>query len=470
MTVNQQSLGGWGNCPREACSVSQPDSRAALRHKLHAGHTVIARGLGRSYGDSAISPNGLVLRQTRLNRMLSFDAGTGILECEAGVSFAEIIAAFLPRGWFLPTSPGTKFVTVGGAIASDVHGKNHHRVGSFGNFVREIELLLASGETVRCSPESRPDLFWATIGGMGLTGIILTATFELTRVPSAYCSVRYEKTRDLDHTLDRFVETDNDCEYSVAWIDCLASGRSLGRSVLMLGNGSQPDELPLANRTSPYALPERRTKTVPTWFPSRTLNPWTIRAFNEFYYRVPRRKSALVDFEKYFYPLDSLKHWNRMYGPRGFIQYQAWFPRSTSRRGLVELLERIVDSGRGSFLAVLKSCGAANPGLLSCLDHGHTLALDFANTGSDLRELTCELDRIVLEHGGRLYLAKDALTDAGTFAAMYPRLPEFQRIQQAVDPTGRFVSSQARRLQIIPVLCADSIADSARSERLVAAG
>lgn len=448
MTANQRQLSGWGNCPRELCDVVRPHSRDSLHDSLRAAPSAIARGMGRSYGDPALNPTGLVIDQTDLNRLLSFNEQTGLLECEAGVSLAEIISVLLPRGWFLPTSPGTKFVSVGGAIASDIHGKNHHRVGSFGNFVREFQLLLASGDTITCSPHVNADVFWATIGGMGLTGIIQTIRLQLVRVPSAFCRVQYQQTRDLDCTLSQFIDTDDSYEYSVAWVDCLAAGRALGRSVLMLGNGAALEDLPRARRDQPHVLPTKRTKTVPTWFPSMLLNRTSIRAFNEFYYRVPRRSPTVVDFEQFFYPLDGLYHWNRMYGSRGFIQYQAWFPQSTSGTGLAELLEPIVASGRGSFLAVLKSCGPATSGILSFLDRGHTLALDFANTGADLRSLTRRLDEIVLNHGGRLYLAKDAVMDAESFAAMYPRLPEFQRIRAAVDPQGKFASTQSQRLRI----------------------
>lgn len=462
MFEQQDQLSGWGNFPRETCKVVKPLTRSAQHAAVVDDRSVIARGLGRSYGDPSLNPEGLVLDQTSMHRMLHFDNDTGILECEAGVSFAEIIDVLLPRGWFLPTSPGTKFVTVGGAIAADVHGKNHHRVGSFGNFVRDIQLILASGDVITCSPETNANIFWATVGGMGLTGIIQTATVQLTRVPSAYCKVNYKQTRDLDQTLEQFIDTDDGYEYSVAWVDCLSGGKSLGRSVLMLGNGALPEELKSSQQERPFELPVQRRKTVPTWFPSSLMNRASIRAFNEVFYRAPRPAQAIVDFDKYFYPLDGLNHWNRMYGPQGFIQYQAWFPETTSRQGLVELLEKIVASGRGSFLAVLKSCGAASPGLLSFLDRGHTLALDFKNTGPDLLALTQELDRIVLQHGGRLYLAKDATMNAETFATMYPRLPEFRELQSKTDPNGKFISSQARRLQIVHRPTSNTTAESSQ--------
>lgn len=450
-------LSGWGNFPVATCRVTRPETWGDLADVVTAGPEIdyIPRGLGRAYGDSALNADRGVIDHTRLNRFLAFDERTGVLECEAGVSFAEIIEHFLPRGWFLPTTPGTKFVTVGGAIAADVHGKNHHVDGSFGNFVVDLKLLLANGDVLDCSPSRNADVFWATVGGMGLTGVIVSARFRLNRVESAWYDVTYHRTANLDETLDCFAETDADYRYSVAWIDCLARGRSLGRSVAMLANDARATDLP-ANLVAPalvagtkLQIPRRRQKSIPFNFPGWVLNPLSVKAFNELYYATHRDGRRFVDYDSFFYPLDGVQHWNRIYGRRGFVQYQALFPRESSRAGLVELLERIVASRKGSFLAVLKSTGAANSGLLSFPKPGHTLALDFPHTGEDLITLLRECDDIVLRHGGRLYLAKDALTTPHTFAAMYPRLPEFREIKRRLDPHNRFVSSQARRLAIV---------------------
>jgi decaprenylphospho-beta-D-ribofuranose 2-oxidase len=444
-------LSGWGNFPRQACFVSRPENRQSLRETLADGEqpSYIARGLGRSYGDSALNENAGVIVQTRMNRFLTFDAASGVLGCESGTSLAEIIEHFLPRGWFLPTTPGTKFVTVGGAIAADVHGKNHHRVGSFGRFIVDLRLVLANGEEVVCSPSIRPELFWATVGGMGLTGCILSARFQMVRVPSAYVAVTYRKTRDLEHTLETFTSEDHKYQYSVAWIDCLARGASLGRSIVMLANDAAVDQLPARRAAQPLELPRRLPLAVPFNLPRAAAAPWAMRTFNALYYRVHHDETKIVEFDSFFYPLDAVAHWNRIYGRRGFAQYQAWFPLETSHCGLVELLERIAASQRGSFLAVLKSCGTADDGLLSYLAPGHTLALDFPNFGQPLRELAAELDQILLKHGGRLYMAKDSLTTAACFQEMYPRLNEFRAIKEAVDPQHRFNSSQARRLGIV---------------------
>ena len=444
-------LSGWGNYPRESCFAEHVESPGGLREAIVSGKqsSYIARGLGRAYGDSSLNRNEGVLVQTGMNRMLAFDADSGVLECEAGVSLAEIIDVLLPRGWFLPTTPGTKAVTIGGAIAADIHGKNHHRDGAFGRFVLDLRLLLANGEEVCCSPHERPDLFWATVGGMGLTGCITSARIQLVRVPTAFVAVNYRKTRDLDQTLEVFSNDDQRYRYSVAWIDCLAQGQALGRSVVMLAENAAVDQLPAHYRSAPLTLPRKMPLGVPVNCPSMAMAPWSMRIFNKLYYGVHKDELKIVDYNSFFYPLDRIAKWNRIYGKRGFVQYQAWFPRETSRRGLVELLQRISASQKASFLAVLKSSGAASGGLLSYLQPGHTLALDFANTGADLRELCQQLDTILLAHGGRLYLAKDSLMSAECFQAMYPRLAEFRAVKATVDPNCRFSSSQARRVGIV---------------------
>jgi FAD/FMN-containing dehydrogenase len=444
-------LGGWGNFPVEPCHVSRPDTTEALRTVVMRGRLpdYIPRGLGRAYGDSALNRDRGVICQTRRNRFLGFDTGRGILECEAGVSFQDIIDVFLPRGWFLPTTPGTKYITVGGAIAADVHGKNHHGDGSFGNFVLDLQLLTAGGEVLACSAAENADLFWATIGGMGLTGCILSARFRLVRVESAYVDVTYRRTANLDETLECFDATNRDYRYSVAWIDCLASGAALGRSVLMLANDAPRTALPRRWRDRPLLLPRRGKKAVPFHCPAFPLNHRAVRLFNAVYYASHPNGRQIVDYDTFFYPLDHVLAWNRIYGRRGFVQYQALLPPATSRQGLIRLLETISASRKASFLAVLKSTGRANKGFLSFPCPGHTLALDLPNTGQDLRLLLRQLDDLVLAHGGRLYLAKDALATPEVFQAMYPALGRFRQVKARFDPNHRFVSSQARRLGIV---------------------
>lgn len=447
-------LTGWGRVPCAMCDTRAVGRLAEVTDLLELSRrrqeSVIARGLGRSYGDAALNDNGVVLCARGLNCFRSFDPHSGLLDCEAGVSFAEIIGEFLPRGWFLPTTPGTKYVTVGGAIAADVHGKNHHRVGSFGQCIEDFRLMLASGEVVRCSRGENAELFFATLGGMGLTGIIVSARFRLVPVEAAFVTVDYQKTVDLDHTLELFDTGDASYEHSVAWIDTLAQGASLGRGVVMQGNWAVAAEVTVRHRDAPLLLSKKKRYAVPFVPPVTPLNRLTVAAFNAGFYRSNGNGRRTIDLDAFFYPLDAIDHWNRLYGPRGFIQYQAFIPADTSRLALRELLTKIAASGEGSFLAVLKKCGNADGGLLSCLEPGHTLALDLPFSPRRTPGLCHDLDAILLRHRGRLYLAKDAMTDAGTFRRMYPRLPDFQRIKQAVDPHACFSSSQARRLGIVP--------------------
>jgi len=434
------ALSGWGNFPTEVCRTyreTQARELAALVCDV-AERRLIPRGLGRSYGDAALNREGVVDVSGR-DRLIAFDETNGMLECEAGVSLACIVATFLPRGWFLPVTPGTKFVTVGGAIAADVHGKNHHVDGTLGNFVHELELLTADGSVLRCSRERNREAFCATLGGMGLTGIILSAKLTLRRVQSAYVRQTTIKCANLDVALERLEQSNDDYRYSVGWIDCLASGGSLGRTVLMLANEAAGHGMRVTARAQ---------LGMPFNLPSSAFNLRTVTAFNAAYYRRQREGEQLIDYYRYFYPLDAIRSWNRMYGRRGFIQYQALVPLGTARGALVELLEAVSQAGLASFLAVLKRSGNAGEGILSFPFPGYTLALDIPNRGDATRHLARTLDRILLRHGGRIYLAKDAVTDAETFAAMYPSLPSFRSAKGRLDPAGRFSSSLSRRVGI----------------------
>ncbi|HEV3340123.1 MAG TPA: FAD-binding oxidoreductase, partial [Pirellulales bacterium] len=318
----EELLSGWGNLAGQRAPVYRPERVGDLRDTIrNCGPTLISRGLGRSYGDAAVNAEGVV-SQLRLNRFLAFDDEQGTVACEAGVTFDDLLNVGLPRGFLPAVTPGTKHVTVGGAIAADVHGKNHHVDGSFADHLLEFRLLTSSGELLRCSRTENTQAFWATLGGMGLTGAIVDARFRLLRVTSAYLSVDYEKTTDLDATLEAFAQGDARYRYSVAWIDCLAGGRALGRSVLMRGNHAPADELPAAV-ARPLELPRRRRQQVPCFLPNFVLNSWTVRAFNALYYGRPRRRRTVVDCDAFFYPLDAVHHWNRIYGRRGFLQYQA---------------------------------------------------------------------------------------------------------------------------------------------------
>lgn len=427
----------------------RPEKRRGIAEIIAAGDQphYIARGLGRSYGDVSINPGGGVISCVRLNRMLAFDDSTGVLECEAGVSLAEIVDTFLARGWFLPVTPGTKFVTVGGAIAHDVHGKNHHRDGSFGQHTDSFTLLTPTGTVLDCSPARNEDVFWATVGGAGLTGFILTARIRLQRVTSAYIRTDYRRCENIDAVLAAINETDEQYQYSVAWVDCLSKGKSLGRSVLMSGDHLPAEEVKAA-RGGPFGVPAKRKKNVPVDLPGFIVNPMSIGLFNSLFYSMhPTLSGKIVDYDSYFYPLDAIHNWNRLYGRNGFTQYQATFPRQ-GVEGLVKLLEKLSGSGRASFLAVLKRMGPPSKGMLSHPIDGWTLTLDIPMR-DDLVPFLRECDELLLRYGGRLYMAKDVCARADVFAAMYPRLAEFQAIKRKLDPKGKLSSRLARRCGIV---------------------
>lgn len=433
-----RQLYGWGRYPRLETQLAQPLSATQCGATLQASAPLIAHGLGRSYGDSALAPQVLCTRY--LNHFQAFDAATGLLTCAAGVSLESILHSFVPRGWFVPVTPGTRFVTVGGAIASDVHGKNHHGEGTFCAHVRHLELLLGNGERVRVSPAEHPDLFHATCAGMGLTGIILSASVQLKRIRSSDILETTLKAPNLEAVLEAF-EAHAGATYSVAWIDCLARRASLGRSLLMLGEHAPDGAL---------AVQPRQPRPVPFDLPAALLNRATVQVFNTLYYaRAQRRQSTRrIPFEPFFYPLDALAQWNRLYGKHGFVQYQFVLPKAAGVAGLREVLERIARSGRGSFLAVLKVFGAANANLLSFPVGGYTLALDFKAEPA-VFELLDTLDRIVLHHGGRLYLAKDARMSEATFKASYPRWAEFEATRARWHAHGHFASLQSHRLGLL---------------------
>ena len=407
---------------------------------------LVARGNGRAYGDSAMG-TALTLDMRRLNRMLDFDPEAGRLAAEAGVVLGDVIATFLPRGWFPAVTPGTKFVTLGGMIAADVHGKNHHRDGSFGTFVDWIDLLRPDGTVVRASRDENRDLFEWTIGGMGLTGVILRAAFRLRPVESAWIRQETISAPNLDAAMAAFEEADA-ATYSVAWIDCLAAGDALGRSLMMLGEHARAVELPHDHRGRPFATPAKRKLAVPFDAPAFALNRLSVRAFNALYWGKGLRASgeAFVDWDSYFYPLDAILGWNRIYGRHGFVQFQCALPLESSRAGLTALLTETAAAGQGSFLAVLKRLGAQES-RFSFPMAGYTLALDFPVNGRTLALLD-RLDAIVLDHGGRFYLAKDARMDARTLHRADPRAGAFRDMRRGDGLDHAFASAQSERLQV----------------------
>ena len=423
---------GWGRHPRLQAEVTYPLSASQCAEELGRPGGLIARGLGRGYGDCALAPRVLDCRY--LDHLLAFDESTGLLTCAAGVPLADILRVFVPRGWFLPVTPGTQFVSVGGAIASDVHGKNHHLDGSFCDHLAGLKILLGNGEQVQASATERPDLFRATCGGMGLTGVILAASLRLKPIRSSRMIETTIKARDLDAVLAAFAEHAGR-RYSVAWIDCLARGSKLGRSLLMLGEHADD---------GPLALSPRRTLAVPFDAPAGLLNRATMQTFNALYYSRAQggTHTRRVGLEPYFYPLDALADWNRLYGRAGFVQYQFVVP---DARALRAILESIATSGRGSFLAVLKVLGRGNDNLLSFPREGYTLALDFKAEPA-VFQLLDRLDRLVLDHGGRIYLAKDARMSTATFRAAYPGWQAFEAVRGRYHAIGKFASPQSRRL------------------------
>ncbi len=430
-------ISGWGRFPCVESEGLYFETRNQLLDSLEGHGECIVYARGRSYGDSAL--NDRVVFTGRFDKALAFNSAEGILTCESGITLAEILESFLPRGWFLQITPGTRFISIGGAIASDVHGKNHHKVGCFSECVISFNLLLPGGDIVRCSREENPELFRATCGGMGLTGIILEATIRLQPVRSAYIREKVIRCRNLEEVFRRF-EQNNNTTYSVAWIDCLAKGDDQGRSVLMLGEHADSGKLePLLEKTI----------SMPFNAPSFFLNKFSVSLFNRIYYA---KQPAFVDgrltpLDAFFYPLDKIAHWNRMYGSKGFTQYQLVMPKQASREGLSTVLDKVSGAGLGSFLAVLKLLGPENANYLSFPQEGYTLALDF-KIQKQLFSLLDELDRVVLDHGGRVYLTKDARMPAQVFRGGYPEWERFSEIRERYRANRKFNSLQSKRLGV----------------------
>jgi len=442
-----ETLAGWGKYPRAVCEVSRPETAKEVRDSVAEAGAAgsIARGLGRSYGDPAVNEGGRVLELTKLDRYLGFDEATGTLTCEAGVSLGQIIADFAPRGWFPAVTPGTKFVTVGGCIANDVHGKAHHVDGCFSSCVESFRMLLASGEVAECSRETNPKLFWGTFGGMGLLGIVLDATLKLRKIETTFFRQKAVTARNLDELLDAIEENDAIYPYSVSWIDSLAVGKNLGRGVLTVGDHASLDDLKPAMRAAPLRVSAPSPLVVPFDLPSFTLSTFTIKILNVVLDQVQSHGASIAHYEKFFYPLDFVGEWNRGYGKRGFTQYQFVIPLDGGRERMRTILERIARSGCAPFLNVLKRFGEANEAPLSFPFRGWTFAIDFP-ISDKLEPLLKDLDAIVLEAGGRIYLGKDAFVDAETFREMYPRADEWLELKREVDPDGVFESSLARRV------------------------
>src|ERR1700722_19486024 len=440
------TLTGWGRGAPSTAELAEPASTEAAAALLSTGPAaagVIARGLGRSYNNAAQCAGGLVISTARMNKILNLDRATGLVTCEPGVSLEQLMVAGLPAGWFVPVSPGTRQVTVGGAIAADVHGKNHHVAGSFARHVRSFDLVLPDGEPRKVTPAGDPALFWATAGGMGLTGLIVRATIQLKRVATSRVRVDTVRTADIDQTMAVLPEHDGRFGYTVAWSDSLARGAGLGRSVITSGDFAEPGDLSAADAGDPFAFRPGARLGVPPGL----INRYTVALANEAYYRrAPRSRSGEIQaIGPFFHPLDAIRNWNRVYGPGGFRQYQYVVPfgAEAAVRRSFELVSQL---RAPSFVTVLKRFGAGDPGLLSFPMPGWTLALDFPARTPGLAGLLTALDRLVVEAGGRVYLAKDSRVPPEVLAEMYPRLPEFRKLRAELDPAGILASDLSRRL------------------------
>lgn len=449
LPTSTRRLTSWGRAVEARARVVRPEKEATAVQAVREppSRTVIARGCGSSYGDASLNEDGVVGFE-RLDRLLAFDPEGGTVTCEAGVTLGEIVDHLMPRGFLPPVLPGTRHVTVGGAIAADVHGKNHATTGAFSSCVRSFRLAIPAGKTLTCSRRRNADVFWATLGGMGLTGSIVTATLDLEEVDSAYVVRRRDRTGDLDETVELLETRASTHRDAVAWLD--ASGRSdpLGRGVVTAARPASQSEARTVT-DEPLEPPERPTPSVPFEMPFNLVNRATVPVFNSLYYWTrPEDGVDVVDHERFAFLLDAVEDWHHLYGPQGMQQYQAVIPTPGERQGVAALLDRIRRSDVPPALTVLKAFGPADRGLLSFPTRGLTLSVDVPAT-PEAEELFHELDRICLEHDGRTYLAKETTLDARAFEQMYPEAEAFREIKHAVDPEGTLASSLARRIGLV---------------------
>lgn len=432
----QTGLSGWGRTFVPGREIRSEDLPAITRD------ATLSRGLGRSYGDASLPAEGVrqVVGTSLADRILAFDEETGVLRVEAGLCLSEMNRIFLPRGFFTPVTPGTRFVTLGGMVASDVHGKNHHVEGTIGRHVRSLKLRVADGRILTCSREVEPELFLATLGGMGLTGHILEVELKLARIPSPWIYQEVQRFPEIDSLLRALKEASDQWPFTVAWMDTVATGAHLGRGVLFCGRWAEPGEAPAHPPT-----PQKQLITMPFALPSGTLNRFTIGMFNRLYYAINRPKKGVVAPDPFFYPLDIVRHWNLAYGARGVTQHQAVIPNDAGAAGIRGLIELLAQLGASSFLSVIKDCGPEGEGLLSFPRPGMSLALDIP-IGHNTQEVIDRLNQHVLACGGRIYLTKDGFTRAEDFRAMEPRLERFLAVKRRWDPDNHIRSAQSERL------------------------
>lgn len=437
MNRGRARISGWGGVGAPGVERFSEDLEALTRE------VPLSRGLGRAYGDSAVPPptQPVAANTTLGDRLLAFDPQSGVLRAEAGLALHELNRLFLPRKFFVPVTPGTQFVTLGGMVASDVHGKNHHVEGCFGEHVLSLRLRLGSGQIVTCSREEHPDLFRATLGGMGLTGHILEVTFRMSAIPSPWILQESVRLPDLDTLLDELKQAAGAWPMTMAWIDCLKRGPAMGRGILFRGRWAEPHEAP------PHLPRPKRRLSVPFMFPNWAMNNLTVSLFNTavFYTHSARMRRQLVPPEVFFYPLDAIRNWNRIYGPRGFTQHQSVIPVTAGRDGVRRLLGILTAVGGASFLCVLKDCGKEGTGMLSFPRPGISIAIDLA-IRPDTQQLIDRLNEVVIREGGRIYLTKDAFTRPEHFRAMEPRIDAWQKVRARFDPERRLRSAQSIRL------------------------
>jgi decaprenylphospho-beta-D-ribofuranose 2-oxidase len=438
-------VSNWGKYPEVEASVFEYNDVQKYPTLIGENDHMIPRGMGRCYGDSALAKN--ILSTLKLNHLLAFDEEKGILTCEAGVTFEEVIRLFIPKGWFMPVSPGTKFITIGGAIASDIHGKNHHAKGTFSNHVYWMEIILPNGEIKKCSATENADLFALTCGGMGLTGLISKVCFQLFKVETSYIRQESIKAKNLDEIMKIFEDTSS-WTNSVAWIDCLSKGKSLGKSIMTVGEWAKVSELKTEKqKNNPLKIHKDGKLFLPFDFPNFTINSLTVRAFNLLYYnkQISRLKSSIVHYETFYYPLDGILHWNRVYGKNGFTQYQFVLPHATSREGLIAIIEKIGQRGMGSFLTVLKLFGEQEENYIRFPKGGYTLAIDF-KIDKKVWSFLDELDELVHKYGGRVYLTKDVRMKHEMLMKSYPQAQAFIEKIKLINPDHAFSSVQSERV------------------------
>ena len=441
----KKKISGWGNYPSIETLIHTPNNRKELLKHLSKGQC-IARGNGRSYGDSAINSSNTI-DMKKFNHFLNFNNKNGLLTVQAGILIIDILDNFIKKGWFMPVTPGTKYVTIGGMVAADVHGKNHHKDGSFSEYIQWIDLIDKNQNLIRCSRKKNKDLFFNTIGGMGLTGVILNVCFKLIPIETSWVKQTIIPTKNLEKTIEFFTKYEQ-VTYTVAWIDCMSEGEQLGRSLIMLGEHAKLEELPDNIKKKRFENKQRKKIKIMFHFPKFIMNWVFIKLFNIIYYNLGKLKKGenFVDIESFFYPLDSILNWNKIYGRNGFLQFQCVIPTKYSKKAIIEIFKIMKTFGSSSFLAVLKKLGKEN-GSISFPMEGFTLALDFPVSDKNLLMMK-KLDDIVIRYRGRFYLAKDSRIGSKTLLKSDDRFTVFQKMRKNKNLSNKFNSSQSLRLNI----------------------